>query len=540
MKLNKALLVKADLFYDKRHSILELFNYFIFITIILIAVSSCAHKPPNPPVSELDIQRLEKLSPKQIMDEKAEKKVKILKLDPLTEVEPEPMMDEKTSFEDKLFSFSARRTPLRDVLLILAKEAEFNLVIGKHVDANQEVSIEFNNLPIKQAMDEILEAYEYFYVINGTVLKIKAVEERFFKFDYPLVFSKPTSNVGGDMLGSSSGEDSSGISAEFSVTTEIEDADSLNIWKKLKEILKSGTGGEGGNDSQSATSLLSEIGKATIDSASGTILVIDKPRNLKLVEAFLESMEKSLLRQVVIEAKIMEVQLNHTHQYGIDWSALDQSTDFDFDLDVSIMPTTNTGNFSLSLGKVFDNVDIAAMIDAIKIQGDINTISSPRLNVLNNQSATISVGQVIPYLDFDIETVQAGDTVSYQAVPTVKKAQAGVNLGITPQISEDGVITLHVLPVITDQVGEKTFIYDGTTWTVPVFDTRQADTIVRAKDGETIILGGLIQTNTSDDVTSVPILGSIPIIGTFLFSNQSRESNKIELVILLTPRIVEP
>ncbi|MCK5098630.1 MAG: hypothetical protein KAR45_11040, partial [Desulfobacteraceae bacterium] len=419
MKLNKTLFEKTKSYYDRARLRPLFLTNLMLILILVLFLNSCAHKMPNPPAAESVIKEQKALSPEQIMDEKIAKqakKVKIIKLEPLTETEPELMIDDKMSFEDKLFSFSARRTSLRDVLLVLAKEAEFNLVIGKHVDATQEVSVEFNNLPIKQAMDEILEAYDYFYRIKGTVLKIKAVEERFIKFDYPLVFSKPTSNVGGDMLGSSSGEDSSGISAEFSVTTEIEDETSLNIWKKIKAILTSGEGNKNTGGEGKVTGLLSEIGKATIDSASGTILVIDRPYNLDLVESFLSKMENSLTRQVVIEAKIMEVQLNHSHQYGIDWSALDQSSNFDFDFDVGLVPGSNTGSFTLSLGKVFDDVDISALIDAIKIQGDINTISSPRLNVLNNQSATISIGRVIPYLDFDIETVQAGDIVSYEAV----------------------------------------------------------------------------------------------------------------------------
>ncbi len=531
MGSNEILLKNSRLYFD-RESFAFIFAASLLFLFLLLVLGSCAKKTPNPPEPSI--------SPAKIMEENIAKKVKIKKLEPLTKIEPEPVVDDKMSFEDKLFSFSARRTPLRDVLLAFAKEAQFNLVIGKYVDAMQEVSVEFHNLPLRQAMEEVLGAFDYFYRIKGTVLKIKAVEKRFIKFDYPLVYSNPTSNVGGDMLGSSSGDDSSGISAEFSVTTEIEDKESLNIWKQVKSVLTPAQGDTTTGSSAGQKGLLSDIGRATVDSASGTILVIDRLHNLDLVEEFLSKMEKSLTRQVVIEAKIMEVQLNHTHQYGIDWSVLDLNSDFDFDLDVSMMPTTNTGSFSLSLGKIFSNVDISSMIDAIKIQGDINTISSPRLNVLNNQSATISIGRVIPYLDFDIETVQAGDTVSYQAVPTVKKAQAGINLGITPQISGDGIITLHVLPVITDQVGEQSFTYNGTTWEVPIFDTRQTDTMVRARDGETIVIGGLIQDDTNDTTNSVPILGSIPIIGTFFFSNQTRESNKIELVILLTPRIIKP
>ncbi len=534
----------------KSYSCVDGLNILILISILLtllpmLLLNSCARKRISPPFPESVINQAKPAKFEKMGKEKIDKnnlkakKVKIIKLEPLTVVEPELVMEDKMPLEDKLFSFSARRATLLNILLALAKEAEFNLVIDKYVNANQEVSVEFNNIPLKQALEEILTAYGYFYKIKGTVLKIKAVEKRLIKFDYPLVYSIPRSNVGGDMLGSSSGDDNRGISAEFSVATKVEDESSLNIWKKVKAVLTPGYGVKKTSKQGDVTGLLSELGRATIDSASGTILVIDRPYNLNLVEEFLDEMKKSLTRQVVIEAKIMEVQLNHAHQYGIDWSVLGLSSKFDFKLSTNVMPATNTGNFTLSLGKVFDNVNISAMIDAIKTQGNINTIASPRLNVLNNQSATISVGRVIPYLDFDIETVEAGSTVSYQAVPTVKKAQAGVNLGITPQISENGIITLHVLPVITDQVGEQSFTYNGTTWAVPIFDTRQADTMVQARDGETIILGGLIQNDTTDTTTSVPILGSIPVIGSLLFSSQKRESNKIELIILLTPRIVE-
>ena len=158
MRLNKTLFEKAKSYYDKGHSTLLFSSSLLLIFLLTSLVSSCAHQAPNSPVSESMLKDKEILSPGQIMDKKVVKKVKILKLEPLAEVEPELMIDDKMSFEDKLFSFSARRTSLRDVLLVLAKEAEFNLVIGKHVDASQEVSVEFNNLPIKQAMDEILDA----------------------------------------------------------------------------------------------------------------------------------------------------------------------------------------------------------------------------------------------------------------------------------------------------------------------------------------------------------------------------------------------
>jgi MSHA biogenesis protein MshL len=329
------------------------------------------------------------------------------------------------------------------------------------------------------------------------------------------------------------------MSAEFTVETEVDDDDTLNVWKEIKDILKPRKDdAEAQSQSDDETSgLLSLIGRATVNAVSGTIVVTDRPDVLDRVEEVLTQMQNSLKRQVIIEAKIMEVILNHSHQYGVDWSVIRKGTTLPFDVTSNL--STGTGTFEFNISKITGEYNLSAMVDAIKTQGDVNTISSPRINVINNQSATISIGRTIPYLDFDIENVTAGDTVSYQAVPTVKRAQAGVTLGITPQISGDGMITLHVVPVITDQAGSETFTYNGTTWTVPILDTRTAGTIINAMDNETIVLGGLIQDTSSDNRTSVPILSSIPVVGKFLFGNQARESTKTELVILLTPRIVK-
>ncbi|WP_300459704.1 hypothetical protein [Desulfobacula sp.] len=464
---------------------------------------------------------------------------------PIKELVPQMAMDNTLPFDDKLFSFSARSTPLRDVLMGLAKQADLNIALSKEVDGEAAVSVEFHNLPLRQAMEEILRTFEYSYDISGNILRIKAIETRILKFDYPLIYSKATSDVGGDMLGSSggtsSGSSDSDISAEFSVKTQVEDEDSLNIWKQIKDMLQPKEEDQGSQNQGETAGLLSTIGRATVDSASGTIVVTDRPDVLDMVEKVLEQMQSTLKRQVIIEAKIMEVVLNHGHQYGVDWSAIQTGAHSAYTL-ASNMATNlaaGTGTFQLNLGKSAGEDGLSALIDAIRTQGDVNTISSPRINVINNQSATISIGRTIPYLDFEIENITAGDTVSYKAVPTIQRAQAGVSLGITPQISGDGVITLHIIPVITNQVGSETFTYDNESWPVPILDTRSASTIISALDNETIVLGGLIQDSSSDDRTSVPILGSIPVIGQFLFGNQTKKSRKIELVILLTPRIVQ-
>ncbi|MCD4674852.1 MAG: hypothetical protein K8S18_02515, partial [Desulfobacula sp.] len=507
----------------------------IFCLLLLVLfLCSCVSVPI--PLPDALPKKKEQLAPEQITKAK-QADVESEVLSPVTDLAPEPAVNSKMPFEDKLFTFSARSVPLKDVLIMLAKVGELNLIIDKYVDVEELVSVDFNNVPLMNAMDEILTAHEYFSCVSGNILRIKAVETRVFTFDYPLVYSNVSSEVGGDMLGSS-GESGGSVSAEFVVETKTEDEESLNIWKQIKDILKPGSGKDSQEGQGKTTGLLSETGRAPINPAIGIIVVVDRPKILDIVEDFLNKMELSLGRQVIIEAKIMEVTLNHLHQYGLDWRALKISTtSVPFDAVSNL--AGNAGLFTVGISKISSEWNLNAFVDAISAQGDVNTLSSPKLNVINNQSATISIGRVIPYLDFEIETVTSGDVISYKAVPTVSKAQAGVSLGITPQISDQGVITLHIVPVITTQVDDKSFTYEGTTWVVPVFDTRQTSTIARVADGETIVLGGLIQDNTANETIKIPILGDIPFIGKFLFSNQKKIKEKIELVILLTPRIVE-
>ena len=385
----------------------------ILLFIPALFFSSCAIIPaPEPPArAAVDKQAAE--PPGKVADAMPSQ-ITTVDLQPLTEITPEPAMDETLPFDDKLFSFSARSTPLRDVLMGLAKQAKLNLVLSRHVDGDEPVSVEFHNLPLRQAMEEILQTFEYSYKISGNILRIKAEETRFFTFDYPLIYTTATTDVGGDMLGSS-GEESGGsggddeLSAEFSVETEVGDDESLNIWKQIKDILKAKPEEGKPSNSDETSGMLSEIGRATVDSASGTIMVTDRPDILDRVEKILIKMENALKRQVIIEAKIMEVTLNHSHQYGVDWSAIRPGKTTPFDVTSSMATNLNsgTGTFQLNISKLTSEYNLTAMIDAISTQGDVNTISSPRLNVINNQSATISIGRTIPYLDFEIQNVTA-------------------------------------------------------------------------------------------------------------------------------------
>jgi len=474
----------------------------------LMAACTVAHPPDRPTAQKMpslvDRPRLPAKQPTPAS------------LPPLGKVKPLLATEEKMPFEGKIFSLSARSAPLQDVIMGIAKEAGLNLVIEKGVDPLEPVSIEVNNLSLRNTLDILFSAYDYFYAIEGNTLRIKAAETRFFKFEHPLFANNASSSVGGDVLGGGGG---GGITGTFSVDTQMAD-EFLDVWAKLKEALKPGGGSEGG--------LLSENGNAQIDPGTGTIVVTDARKNLDLVEEYLNRIQASVKRQVIIEAKIMEVTLDDRHQFGIDWSYMSGDT--------LVNQTLKLGGavpFSININ---DAQGGSWFMDALETQGDVNVLSSPRIHVCNNQSAVLSVGQTIPYIEWNVEP--ATTTTPSRAVPQISRAQAGVSLGVTPMIGEDGVVTLHVVPVITDQNGNMTFTFEGNTFDVPILMVRGTDSIVRAPDGTTVVMAGLIQEKHEDNVSGIPLLKDIPLIGA-LFTQHKRSSRKVELVITLTPTIVE-
>ncbi len=504
---------------------------FLLLSLIpFVFVAACATTvtpPPRPAVQKKAPQQTERPKPQSL-------KPADVSLPPLAQIKPVIAAEEKMPYEGKIFSLSARSAPLQDVVMGLAKEAGLNLVLEKGVDPMEPVSVEIANLSLRSALDLLFSAYDYSYDIEGNTLRIKNLETRFFKFEYPLFSNTPSSSLGGDVLGSSGG--GSSLTGEFTVDTDGDD-DALNVWDQIRNALKpaqaaGGAGGGGGGGGEEG-GLLSEEGRARIDAMTGTLVVTDRRENLDIVQEYLEKLKVSLKRQVVIEARIMEVTLDLEHQFGIDWSYVSGdvtvgqavATGAASAFNINLIPSAGDGSFWF--------------LEALESQGDVNVLSAPRVNVMNNQSAVLTVGRTIPYLEWTVEATTAanGNTV-YTAVPQVSRAQAGISLGVTPQIGEDGVTTLHIVPIITDLVAYKTFTFGGNNFDVPIIDVRGTDSIVRAEDGATVVIAGMIQERNSDSVVGIPLLKDIPLLGA-LFSQQKRVNTKVELVIALTPTIVE-
>jgi len=306
----------------------------------------------------------------------------------------------------------------------------------------------------------------------------------------------------------------------------------IEFWKELEEQLKK---------------LLTEKGKEglAVNLTAGIVQVTDRPSALKRVQAFLEGLSHSVSRQVDIEAKLYDVTLGDQFQWGVDWAQVVKSmggafagigSPFGnpFDLTRNVDPR---GGFALnpqSITLLFSNQNTRVVVRALEEQGQVTVISQPRLRTLNNQTAIMKVGTDVPFFTqqtttfSDVNTTQtSGDQVSIITVGTV--------LAITPQISADGWISLDITPAITSLVEEKQSPSRNSS--APVLDIKQSSTLVRLRDGETIVMGGLIQNTSAKAERKIPLLGDIPWLGK-LFQGKVNAKQKKELVIFLTPTIV--
>ncbi len=293
--------------------------------------------------------------------------------------------------------------------------------------------------------------------------------------------------------------------------------------------------------------------KIIADPLSGTVLVRAMPRELMDVEQYLNTLQGSVNRQVIIEAKIVEVQLNDAFQAGVNWSQFIDIQGASRELTAGVFgtglasPLNNINNAdTTTLSSVFSLDahigDFDALLELLKTQGDVQVLSSPRVSTVNNQKAIIKVGTDEYFVtDLDIETDVANSVSNQSADVTLTPFFSGVALDVTPQIDEDGSITMHVHPAISEVTEDqkRINISTSTSFSLPLATSsiRESDTIVRAHNGQVVVIGGLMQDIVKDDVATTPFFGDLPVVGS-AFRQTRKVSRKTELVILLRPVVV--
>ncbi|GAA5320183.1 MAG: pilus (MSHA type) biogenesis protein MshL [Candidatus Pelagadaptatus aseana] len=467
----------------------------------------------------------------------------------------------KAEVEDETFDVSVIDINSRDFFLGLVAGTDLNVVV--HPEVTGTVSLGLKNVTIEEVLATVRDIYGYEYKLNGSIYTIypRKLRTEIFKIDYldvkrvgvsdtSILIGKIDSESGDSSSSSSdSGDETSNLfglagltsseggagSEAISPGSRVQTLTRTDFWTSLQETMMAMIGTDG----------VSGERMVVVNPQAGLVVVKAYPQELNAIRRFLDKSELSVKRQVILETKILEVQLNDSFNAGINWNAINgQLLLTNNVVDFTAQPSIDTA--SEAVGEVFSSIfmvnDITTLIDLLQTQGNVQVLSSPRVSTVNNQKAMIRVGSDEFFLTgLSSDTVSnASSTVS---TPDVELSSffSGIALDVTPQIADNGEVILHIHPVvstISDQVKE--FTIGNSEYSLPLAlrEIRESDSIVRASSGQIVVLGGLMQERQIDVNSKHPYIGDVPVVDTF-FKRKNNTTVKTELVILMRPIIVE-
>ncbi|MGF1859363.1 pilus (MSHA type) biogenesis protein MshL [Photobacterium profundum] len=465
---------------------------------------------------------------------------------------------------EKRFRVSARNVEARTFFGSLVKGTQLNMVI--HPNVQGRISLTLRDVTLDEVLDVVSDIYGYSATRKGNIIQIfpATLRTESIPVDYLQLKRRGislTSITTGSITNSDSGSSSSNSSSNNSNSSNSNNSSSNS------------DSGSSGNNSSTATggttiettsesdfwSQLEKAVQAMIGSGEGRTIVVSPqaslisvrayPNELREVKEFLGVSKKRLKRQVVLETKIMEVTLSDGYQQGVNWSNITSSiggTDIIFGRTGPAALPGGDAISSLLGGQT--NVTISdgnfeAVLSFLETQGDLNVLSSPRVTAANNQKAVIKVGGD-QYFVTDISGGEVSGDNSTSA-PDIELTPffSGISLDVTPQIDDEGGVLLHVHPTVVEVVNETKDIDLGATFGVyklPLAKSsiRESDSVIFARSGDVVVIGGLMKSAINDQVSKVPFLGDIPGLG-HLFRNVNKVQSKTELVILLKPTVVD-
>ena len=496
------------------------------------------------------------------------------------------------------FDLVVNTAPAQQVFMSIVSGTRYSMIVNPAVGGT--LSLSLKDVTVREALEAIREVYGHEFRIDGTRIYVESagLQTRVFQVNYLIGLRSGRSDVrvssgaisatqqGGvapPALAAAPGTPGQATSPALgafglsSIATASLDASRVSMvsqsdfWNEVTIALRSLIGAGTGRN-------------VVVSPQSGVIVVRAMPEELRNVEKYLRAMRLSVERQVMIEAKVVDVTLNNAYQAGINWAAFPNSRRVTAGVFGSNTQLGTTGNLSTGnpptisvdptgrtlgtgvlgsglaatavsaagavgagvFGLAVQTKDFAALLQFLDSQGNVQVLSSPRVAALNNQKAVLKVG-IDQFFVTNVTgtplTNPAGLVTAIQLTPTLNSFFSGVSLDITPQIDEDGNILLHIHPLVSNVVQQDlafNFGVGGTDTTLPLARSsiNETDTIVRVQDGNIVALGGLMKVDVANDRSGIPLLQDIPGVGG-LFGNTTRTRTKRELVILLKPTVIK-
>lgn len=468
----------------------------------------------------------------------------------------------------ELFSISSTKdTKIIDFIEQLSDECNFSIIVTdpnaqKFLDTNLNKT-NLNNLTIDEVLNIVLKENNLTYTLQNNLLKISYLETKMFNVDYILSQRKSESKTNITLSSEGAGTASATGGATASTATNgadeigggsagksgmnVNSTDEVQFWHQLDLEFQSVL-----NRPQDVYVAQAPI----INKNAGIITVTATIKQMERFEDYLKKLQDKVQLQVLIDVQLLSVTLSDGKTTGVDWSQLYKLQNIDLGFDYiskhNVIELTNDGGV---LGTTtFDTMGKQAVNNAhafqmsakgslnevikfLKTQGDVSSISNPKVLTLNNQPALITAGTEYFYKIISTETLSGATSGTQSTSEDLQSVFAGVLLDITPEISDDDMITLKINPSLSETATDISTVLGEDRTMPPDLRRRQLSSVVTVKDGNRIILGGLINTSNSIDVNKVPILGDIPIIN-YLFKYENKLKITQELVIVIEPHII--
>ena len=543
-----------------------------WIVAVLALLAACQSPGPSGPIAEMD-KALDTSSSASATAVPADVSSALI-----PGLKPQTSVAAARAANEPRFDIAVSELPAQQFFMGLVDGTRYNMVVHPEVTGN--ITLNLRNVTIDDVVTAARDVYGYEFERTpyGFQVLPARLGARVFQIDYLNMQRSGASSTfvsagtlqgsgsenggggGGRNRGSNSGDSNSGNSGgdrsgnnenRAVVGTEVKTvAPQTSFWQELLAALNTIVGGAEGRS-------------VVVSPQSGVVVVRAMPNELREVESYLKAAQLIAERQVILEAKVLEVELSDGFQSGINWAAVIDKTSFGqtgggtvfndssggSDLSgkaITLQPGVPpiTGLPASAFGGVFSlavqDDNFAGFVELLKSQGNVQVLSSPRISSMNNQKAIIKVG-TDEFFVTDVSTTTITGTAT-TSTPNIELTPffSGIALDVTPQISSDGIVTLHIHPSVsevTDQ--QKKISIAGVDQTLPLArsSVRESDSVVRARSGQLVVIGGLMQTKVHDQNARTPGLGDAPAVGG-LFRQTRNRSTKSELVILLRPLVI--